>query len=411
MKYVVIGASAAGISAAETLRKLDSRNEVIVVSADERIYSRCMLHHVIAGKRSTDSISFIHKDFFEKNAIQWIKGVKVTGILFDRQEIILQDGKSIPYDRLLIATGSKAFLPPIKGLDNARNVFRLRDISDVNEILEGAKNAKSALIIGAGLVGLDAAYGLMERGLQVSIVEMADRVLPLQLDYQAANNYQKLFEQSGAKVYTGVSVSEAVTDMNGQIRSVRLNNGMEIECNIIIAAAGVKPNIDFIKENTLKIDRGIAVNDRMQTTIQHVFAAGDITGQSAIWPNAVKQGIVAAYNMTGMEKHIHDFFTAKNTINLLGLETVSLGFVNAPDSTYSVDTLNKNGIYKKIIYKDGIVYGIILQKDIARCGFWTHVIKEKLKIDSSQKNFFNLSYADFFDIGKDGNYKYASVLT
>ncbi len=411
MKYVVIGASAAGISAAETIRKLDSRNEVIVVSADERIYSRCMLHHVIAGKRSADSISFIHKDFFEKNAIQWIKGVKVTGILFDRQEIILQDGKSIPYDRLLIATGSKAFLPPIKGLDNARNVFKLRDISDVNEILEGAKNAKSALIIGAGLVGLDAAYGLMERGLRVSIVEMSDRVLPLQLDYQAANNYQKLFEQSGAKVYTGVSVSEAVTDMNGQIRSVRLNNGMEIECNIIIAAVGVKPNIDFIKENTLKIDRGIAVNDRMQTTIQHVFAAGDVTGQSAIWPNAVKQGIVAAYNMTGVEKHIHDFFTAKNTINLLGLETVSLGFVNAPDSTYSVDTLNKNGIYKKIIYKDGIVYGIILQKDIARCGFWTHVIKEKLKIDSSQKNFFNLSYADFFDIGKDGDYKYASVLT
>ena len=409
MKYVVIGASAAGISAAETIRKLDSRNEVIVVSADEKIYSRCMLHHVIAGKRSTDSISFIHKDFFEKNAIQWIKGVKVTDILFDRQKTILQDGQNIPYDRLLIATGSKAFLPPIKGLGNARNVFKLRDISDVNEILEGAKNAKSALIIGAGLVGLDAASGLMERGLQISIVEMSDRVLPLQLDYQAANNYQKLFEQSGAKVYTGVSVSEAVTDMDGQIRSVRLNNGMEIECNIIVAAAGVKPNIDFIKGNTLKIDRGIAVNDRMQTTIQHVFAAGDVTGQSAIWPNAVKQGIVAAYNMTGMEKHIHDFFTAKNTINLLGLETVSLGFVNAPDSTYSVDTLNKNGIYKKIIYKDGIVYGIILQKDIARCGFWTHVIKEKLKIDSSQKNLFNLSYADFFDIDKDGNYKYASV--
>lgn len=409
MKYIVIGASAAGISAAETIRKLDSRNEVIVVSADEKIYSRCMLHHVIAGKRSIDSISFIHKDFFEKNAIQWMKGMKVTDILFDKQEIILQDGKNISYDRLLIATGSKAFLPPIKGLDNARNVFKLRDISDVNEILEVAKNAKSALIIGAGLVGLDAASGLMERGLQVSIVEMADRVLPLQLDYQAANNYQKLFEQSGVKVYTGVSVSEAVTDMDGQIRSVRLNNSMEVECDIIVAAAGVMPDIDFIKENTLKIDRGIVVNDQMKTSVQHVFAAGDVTGQSAIWPNAVKQGIVAAYNMTGMEKHIHDFFTAKNTINLLGLETVSLGFVDAPDLTYSVDTINKNGIYKKIIYKDGIVYGIILQKDIARCGFWTHVIKEKLKINSSQKNIFNLSYADFFEIDKDGNYKYASV--
>lgn len=409
MKYIVIGASAAGISAAETIRKLDSRNEVIVVSADEKIYSRCMLHHVIAGKRSIDSISFIHKDFFEKNAIQWMKGMKVTDILFDKQEIILQDGKNISYDRLLIATGSKAFLPPIKGLDNARNVFKLRDISDVNEILEVAQNAKSALIIGAGLVGLDAAFGLMERGLQVSIVEMADRVLPLQLDYQAANNYQKLFEQSGVKVYTGVSVSEAVTDMDGQIRSVRLNNSMEVECDIIVAAAGVMPDIDFIKENTLKIDRGIVVNDQMKTSVQHVFAAGDVTGQSAIWPNAVKQGIIAAYNMTGMEKHIHDFFTAKNTINLLGLETVSLGFVDAPDLTYSVDTINKNGIYKKIIYKDGIVYGIILQKDIARCGFWTHVIKEKLKINSSQKNIFNLSYADFFEIDKDGNYKYASV--
>lgn len=409
MKYVIIGAGAAGISAAEKIIELDSRGEVILISTDEVVYSRCMLHHVISGGRTVESISFIDKDFFGVHPIQWIKGRTVKGINFNDRKITLDDGASVAYDKLLIAAGSKASIPPVKGFTGAANVFTLRDIEDVERINKAVAVSKNAVVLGAGLVGLDAAMALLERGLQVTIVEMANRMLPLQLDARASQNYQEAFEKAGAAVFTWVSATEGVKDANDMVHSLVLSDGTVLPCDMVVAAAGVRPNLEFIKANDLEIDRGIKVNSCMQTSVPHVFAAGDITGLSAIWPSAVKQGIIAAYNMTGHDKQYTDYFTAKNSISLLGLETVSVGLPEAPDSSYSVDIFLKDGVYKKLIYKDNVVYGVILQKDIARSGFWTHVIKEKEKIDMSGKNKFNLSYADFFQIDSAGNYKYATV--
>ncbi|TCL75223.1 pyridine nucleotide-disulfide oxidoreductase [Hydrogenispora ethanolica] len=411
MKYVIIGASAAGINAAQTIRKLDSQNEILLISKDDRVYSRCMLHHVIAGKRSLDGISFVSPDFFTQNALQWIKGTGVRDIRFAERRITLEDDQSVAYDRLLIASGASASLPPIKGLAGAPNVFTLRDISDVQRIGAAAQAGKTALVIGAGLVGMDAAAGLLEKGLHVVIVEQADRLLPLQLDRTAASNYQTLFEQAGAEVYTGVTITEALPSGNGgPVQSVRLNDGTVIPCDLVIAATGVRPNTGFIKDAVLTMNDGITVDEQMQTSLPDVYAAGDVTGRSAIWPLAVKQGIVAGSNMAGTSKKLTDGFTAKNSINLLGLETVSLGLVHAPDPSYEQATLNHHGVYKKIIYKDGVVHGVILQKEISRCGFWTQVIKEKLPIEPWPADIFDLNYAAFYQIAPNGRYQYARAL-
>lgn len=407
MRYVIIGAGAAGISAAGKIRELDREGTITVISADEAVYSRCMLHHVISEKRPVDSIGFVAKDFFEKNAITWLKGRSVTGVDFPGKQVVLDVGEALSYDKLLIAAGSKASVPPVKGLVEAKNVFTLRDLGDALAIKNAAQGARNAVVLGAGLVGLDAASALMARGLQVTVVEQAARVLPLQLDRQAAQSYQEAFENAGATVRTGVSVTEGIPGADGKIQALTLADGTLLPCELVVAAAGVRPNLSFIQPGTLAADRGITVDDRMQTSVPDVFAAGDVTGLSAIWPNAVKEGVAAAYNMVGQDKQYDDYFTSKNSISLLGLDTVSIGLTEAPDDSYTTETSRHNGVYKKMIFKDGVVSGVILQKEISRSGFWTQVIKNKLRLDLPTDNPFKVSYADFYTIDNRASFSYA----
>lgn len=406
MRYIILGASAAGINAAKTIRELDNSSEIMMISSDNNIYSRCMLHHIIGNRRDVEGISFIEKDYFQKYNIQWLRGADVIEIKIDESLILLEGGGEERYDKLLIATGASAVIPPIKNLREAKGVYTLRNIEDALSIRESAAFIKEAVVIGAGLVGLDAAVGLMERGVKVTIIEMGDRILPLQLDERAAASYEGLLERHGATVLTGVSVSEAIINKDGFIGAVRLSNGAEICCEIAVVAAGVRPNIDFIKDKRIKIDKGIFVNDSCETSVDSIYAAGDVCGKAAIWPFAVKQGITAGFNMTGNFKEMSDYFSLKNSMNFLGLETISLGLINAPDESYTVYIFDRNNIYKKIIVKDGIIHGAILQNDVAYCGVLTQLIKNKVDISKIKKNIFNISYGDFYNVDDKGSYFY-----
>lgn len=406
MRYVILGASAAGINAAKTIRELDSSSEIIMISEDKNVYSRCVLHHIISKRRDVNDISFIEKDYFEKYNIQWLKGVNVIDININKSLVMLEDGRAEKYDKLLIATGASAVIPPIKNLREAKGVHPLRNIEDALAIRERAYFVKEAVVIGAGLVGLDAAIGLMERGVKVTIIEMSDRILPLQLDEKAAASYEKLFKEHGATVHTSASVSEAVANKDGFIEAVKLKDGTQIACEMAVVAAGVTPNIWFIKDERIKIDKGIDVNDRCETTVPSIYAAGDICGKTGIWPFAVKQGITAGYNMTGNVKEMDDYFTSKNSMNFLGAATVSLGIIYPPDDSYDVYIFDNNNVYKKIIVKDGIIYGAILQNDVAYCGVLTQLIKNKVDISRIKKNIFDISYADFYNVDEKGKYVY-----
>lgn len=409
MKYVVIGASAAGVNAVQILRELDSSSEITIISKDTDVYSRCMLHHVIAGKRNLEKISFIHKDFFSKYNVNWIKDKSVTDIDLDKKEVVLEDNSTEKYDKLLIASGASSFIPPVKNLREAKGVYSLRNYDDVLSIEEGIKSSKKAVILGAGLVGIDAAVGLMERGIKLSIVEMGDRILPLQLDKEAANRYQKLLKDKGIDIYTSVKLEEVILKENGSVDKVKLSDDTEIECDMIVVAAGVRPNVGFIKNESIKVERGIVVDNTGSTSAKDVYAAGDVTFTAPIWPIAVKQGIVAAYNMTGHEKYLEDTFALRNSMNFLGLECVSLGNIEAIDDSYVVDIIKTENVYKKIIHKDGIVYGVILLGDISYCGVLQQIVKNKIDISNIDKNIFNIDYSDFFSIKEDGQFKYKAV--
>ena len=164
MRYVILGAGAAGITAAKTLRLADSNGKITVLSTDTQVHSRCMLHKYLSHERDAEGIFFIDKDFFEKNQIEWMPGRTVVKLDTEAMVVITQQNEEIPYDRLLIATGAESFIPPVGNLREAENVFGLRHLRDAQAIDKLAQQAEKIVIIGSGLVGLDAAYGLMETG-------------------------------------------------------------------------------------------------------------------------------------------------------------------------------------------------------------------------------------------------------
>lgn len=407
MRYIVVGASAAGISGAKTLRELDKDAEIILVSKDESVYSRCILHHYISGHRDIEALDFTDRDFFEKYNIEWKKGLEVKSIDDREHVIVLSNGESLKYDKILLATGASAFIPPVENLREAKNVVGLRNLEDAIKIKEEAEKIKNVIVLGAGLVGIDAIAGLAFKDLNVTLVEMGDRVLPIQLDKYASSKYEKRFEDAGVKLKLGVRAEKVLIDENKNPKALLINTGEEIPCELIIVATGVRSNVAFLKDSSIETDRfGLIINEKGETNARDVYGAGDITGRNPIWPTAVKEGIIAANNMVGNEIFMEDFFGSKNTMNFLGLTTMSLGVVNVPDDSYTeeIDISGEN--YKKIIHKDGKIYGAIIQGDLSYAGVLTQLIKEKIHVSKVKKPLFEIDYADFFNIKENLEYTY-----
>ena len=405
--YVILGASAAGINAAKVLRKLDPNGSVTLVSMDDKIYSRCMLHHVISGHRSVESINFVDTEFIKNNNITWIKNESVQNI--DTQnKIVNLEKEDVTYDKLLIATGASAFIPPIKNIKEGKNIYPLRNIEDVIEIKEKIKTNKKVAIIGAGLIGIDVLTSLLDmENVEVSLIYPNEFILDRQLDKYSAQIYEDKFIELGAKLYSSLSVNQILLDENKNVTGIELGDNSVVECNMVIVSTGVKPNTAFIKNTNIGDNRGIVIDDKCETTVKDVYAAGDVVGKNAIWPLAVKQGIVAAHNMAGVEKILDDEFTYKNSMNFVGIPTISLGVVIPPDDTYDVITRCDKEGYKKFVVKDNVITGFIAQGDISYTGSITYLIKHKVEIYNLRDRVFDIGYADFFSIKENGEFEYS----
>ena len=394
MEYVILGAGAAGITAAKTIRKADSEGKITVISTDTQVHSRCMLHKYLSHERDAAGISFVDPDFFEKNQIAWLPGKTVNRLDTQRKKVYTDQGDEVSYDRLLIATGAESFIPPVGNLREAENVFGLRHLRDAQAIDELAKDVENIVIIGSGLVGLDAAYGLMETGKKVSIVEMADQILPVQLDKTAAFEYQKRFEEAGARFYLGRKAADTVMEEDKIIREIILDNGEKLPCDLIIVAAGVRSAV-----------AGMEGDDYLQTGAEGVYAAGDVTGLSGIWPNAQKQGETAALNMCGSHVEYTDRYAIKNTINFFGLVSMCVGVI-LPQEGDVVIAREDSRNYKRVVLRDGKVVGVLLQGDISHGGIWQYLIKNQISISGIQKDIFDLNFGDFYGIKDNGEYQW-----
>ncbi len=404
MRHVIIGSSAAGISAAREIRRLREDAEIIMISRDGHVHSRCMLHKYISHERDVKGLDFTEDNFFETQRVEYIQN-EVISVQEKEKCVVLRTGEEIPYDRLLIASGAQSFIPPVGDLRTAPNVCGMRDLSDAQTIDRMAESADNILVIGAGLVGMDAAYGLLQRGKRVTVLEMSHRILPVQLDAHSAEVYQREFESRGAIFYLGRRLEKTICGVGGQICRVVLDTGENIDCDMIIVAAGVRPAIDFLDNSGVEAGRGVLVDAGLQTNVKDIYAAGDVIGHSAIWPNAVKQGIVAARNMCGMSEKYTDTFNEKNMMNFFGIVTLYLGQICTRRDEVVMTEEDRN-VYRRISIRDGKVTGILLQGDISNAGVWQYLIKNQIDISNIKENVFQISYADFFSVKADGEYRW-----
>lgn len=416
MKYVIVGASAAGISAAKKLRELDDDSEITIISKDTKVYSRCMLHYLIGGQRDVEQLDFTPKDFFTENKINWFKGKTVTSVLPSQKSLLLESGENINYDKLLLATGASTFFPPIDNLTETEDIYGLRNLDDALEIKEKAEEVQQAIVIGAGLVGVDAAIGLAEQGVKVTIVEMADRILPLQLDAKAASRYQARFEEKGIEIVTGARANKVLAAANNFVKGLELADGQIIAGELIVVATGVRPNMELIQDTEIKVDQGIVVNQYQQTNLEDIYAAGDVAQSkelfskeltlTPIWPLAIKQGEVAASNMAGISTKLSDNFAYQNSMRFLGLSTITYGLIDTDDDNYQVLLVEDKDNYRKLILQDDKLKGAIFQGEIDGSGVYGRLVKDEIGLSDKLDNLFNLSYADFFKENKDGVFSY-----
>ena len=445
MKHLIIGAGAAAISAVRTILKEKPDDTVVIVSQDNEVYSRCMLHKFISGERDAESINFINDDILKSPNVEWIKGKTitrlelsagtvtnaVTGVVANTtvKTVYAGDEEVASGDTVLIATGSNSVIPPIGDLKTANNVFGLRHLCDARAIAEAAKNAKKIAVIGAGLVGLDAVYGILESSdgtdKEITVIEMAPSILAINLDAHAAEAYQRLFEKKGVKFHLGAKVvstaGSIAQEKGGNIDVLVLDDGKVIPCDMVIVAVGVRPATSFLEGNAaspggvasfggveLTERKAVKVDDYLATNVPGIYAAGDAAGLSGIWPNAQKQGEMTAYNMTGTKWAYDDRFAFKTTVNFFGLLSLSLGAINPQEGDEVLVREDRNN-YRKLILRNGVPAGIILQGEIGGSGFWQYLIKNKVRIDKLGKSPWKVSYADFYGTEANGEFKWVNL--
>lgn len=389
MEYVIIGNSTAGIAAAESIRKLDQAGSITILS-DEAFptYGRPLISYYLLGKTDAAHMNYRPADFYQKNNIRTMFSVRAEHIDAAKKQVLLQGGKKVKYDKLLVATGSRPFVPPMEGLDK-NEYFTFMTYADALALEKQLAPEKKVLIVGAGLIGLKCLEGIADRVGKVTVVDMAPHILPSILDDYGASIIQKQLEKHGAEFY----LSDSVASFEKGV--AHLKSGATVPFDILVVAAGVRPNVELVKEAGGKVGRGILTDDRQETSLKDVYAAGDCTesyditcGQSrilALLPNAQFQGSCAGTNMAGGEAHFTNA-VPMNAIGFFGSHVLTAG-------SYFGDTYEeKEGeTYKKLFFDGDKLNGFILIDLPERAGIYTSLLR----------NQTSLSEVDFEALKKD----------
>ncbi len=388
MKYVIVGNSAAAVGAVEGIRKVDQTGTITLISDEPyHTYSRPLISYYLAGKVSDNQIVYRPEDFYTTNDVQVKLGCRVKSVQTSEKQISTDEG-DITFDKLLIATGGKPIVPPIQGSDKA-GITTFIKWDDVKQLKELAGKGKKAVVIGAGLIGMKAAEALVQLGVETTVVELSDRILSSILDKAAADMVKEHLENKGVTFRLNNTVTEVRGD--AAVTSVVLKDQTEIPCDILVVAIGVTPNLDIVKDTPVKVNRGILVDNKLNTNIPDVFAAGDVSegfdillGTNRVMPilpNAYLQGEVAGQVMAGAEVTFPGGI-AFNSIGLFGLPMNTAGIDNPEFEGYEVlvseDKAAKS--YRKIIIKDNKLVGFILLNQIDRSGILTGLIREQVDV-------------------------------
>ncbi|MBS3908777.1 MAG: NAD(P)/FAD-dependent oxidoreductase [Actinobacteria bacterium] len=406
MSYVIIGNSVAAVGAIEAIRRIDKEMPITVISDEPyAVYSRPLISELLAGQVKEEMMGYRAPDFYERHSVEAKLGTRVVSIDSKKKTVKTEAGEEIGYNKLLIATGGTPFVPPMKGLELGR-VMTFIKMDDAKRIEEMLPELKHVVVIGAGLIGLKAAESLHHRGVKVTVVELADRVMATVLDVEAGKVVQDALENAGVDIITGDTVDEILGDNAGLVNGVKMKSGEALDCDAVIVAIGVVPNAAFAKESGVNVNRGIITDDHMRTNLPDVYAAGDVTegldylsGDNRvmpIWPNAYIQGKIAGFNMAGEDREFTGGL-AVNSIELFGVPVVTAGMSNADSDDLEVLKKSEGYTYRKIVLRDNEIVGAVLVGNIDRAGLVTGLIRERVDISEMRERLLadDFGYIDF----------------
>lgn len=385
-RLVVIGNGMAGMRTVEELLKLAPDLYDITVFGAEPYgnYNRIMLSPVLAGEKSVDDIILNSRSWYEENGIRLHAGDPVVAIDRTRRIVRSRNGVEAGYDRLLIATGSKPFLIPVPG-HNLPGVIAFRDIQDVETMLDAARSHRHAVVIGGGLLGLEAANGLMRQGMSVTVVHVTDSLMDRQLDRSASALLQQALERKGLRFLLKANTAEIVGP--DRVTAVRFDDGTEVPADLVVMTAGVRPNIDLAKQAGLHCERAIVVDDTLQTYDPRIYAVGECVQHrtatfglvAPIWDQARVCGAHLAG--AGHRRYVQRATATK--LKVTGVELYSAGdFIGGPDSEDLVLRDPRRGVYKRLVIEDNRVIGAVLYGDVKEGAWYFDLIQSRTDISS-----------------------------
>jgi NAD(P)H-nitrite reductase large subunit len=385
MHYVIIGNGIAGVSAAEAIRQLDSQGSITMI-ADEAHppYSRPMISLVLEGSVTPEALAIRDPNFFSDMRIDPVLGSRVQNIDVVEKTVSTEAGKTIRFDKLLIASGADP-RPIAAEQCDLDHIFFMRTEAHVRDMLSALDKTRHALVLGGGLVGFKAAYGLLRRGIKVTMLIKSDYPLSMQADEIAGKMILKELLREGLTVKVGVEVL-AFEGRDGRVAVAHTSNGEEIVCELVVVGKGVLPALDFVPREQVEIDLGIMVNAHMETNIVGIFAAGDCAEAfdlsrqcrwvNAIWPEAVQQGRLAGLNMAG-RRVAGKGSMGRNVMRIFNMDIMTGGLVTPPeDQGYEVIAMldQAGDVYRKLVLKDNRLAGMVMVRHVEQGGVWLAMI-------------------------------------
>ncbi len=413
-KLLIIGNSAAGISAAEAIRARDKQSEITMVSdEDYPAYCRCLISYLLAGDVKKDKVFFRPESFYKENNINLVLNKKVSRVLPKKNRVTCEDKTQLDYDVLLIAAGAHPKIPEIKGIKKT-GVFGFRTLKDVKAIQDLLPVAKCACVLGGGLVGIKAAYALKKKGIEVKVVVSSRQIMSQVFDEDSSLLIQKRLEEHGIEFLSRQDAAEIIGE--GDIKAVKLASGKIFACSLVVVGKGVEPNIEIAQESGIQFQTGILADAAMRTNIENIYTAGDVceclditTGKpalNALWTSAVEQGKIAGENMSG-GKTVYGGSLGMNATEFFGLPVVSLGLHKLPSEAAGFEELKSfdpiSGAYRRLLIKDNLLVGAILTGNINPGGVFLRLMREKTDVSSIKDNLLenNFSYPAVRDLVKE----------
>jgi len=362
-KYLIIGNGVAGTTAAENIRKNDEKGEITIVSREDLpFYYRVRLPDLLGERVSESELLAKKQEWYDKNRITLKLNTEITQASSEEKNVSSGDGEILFYDSLLLANGSRPFVPPVKGAEK-KGVFTLHTVNDVRLISQFAESVNDVVLIGGGLLGLETAYALHNREKNIRVVEFFPRLLPRQLDNTGAARLQRYFEEMNFSFSLGVITDEIIG--HDGVEQVVLKDGEAVPADMVIISAGVRPGLELARMFDIAADKGVIVNKYMQTSNPDIYAAGDVIEFKehtyGIWPAALEQGRIAGTNMSGGNL-VYKGTTMSNILKVAGIDVASAGNID-PENRYDSRVMTTASVYKKAVIDENRVIGCIMLGD------------------------------------------------